>query len=194
LGGVYIQSNPSHAKCLLEFEPVCYPKAEAEKTFYSNYSSNQSASSAFSPLKPMGHLLMPPDVKALAKRLVAYAVSVATYLDGAHETSCIVISPPFDCVNILTIVRRSFDNDRIAVIFFLQTLDQTPSIFLRAITGGQSLVSMRGVHELCISREKPSRLKLTRWSRSEDQSKPWATLQFITWEGELRTPTTLNLG
>jgi hypothetical protein len=35
-------------------------------------------------------------------------------------------------------------------------------------------------------------LGLTRWSRSEERSKPWASLSFITWEG-LSSPLSLEL-
>jgi len=42
---------------------------------------------------------------------------------------------------------------------------------------------MFGAHELCIGREG-SALQLKRWSRSEQCSKLWAALYFLTWEGE----------
>jgi hypothetical protein len=45
---------------------------------------------------------------------------------------------------------------------------------------------MFGAHELCIEREG-SALQLKRWSRSEQCSKLWAALYFLTWEGGRRS-------
>ncbi|OTB15944.1 hypothetical protein K445DRAFT_104698 [Daldinia sp. EC12] len=80
------------------------------------------------------------------------------------------------------LVKRSFDNDRISVIFFLQLRDQTPSLLIRSKDASRIWVSVRGAHELSIRRENDSVLLLSRWSRSEQKAKPWAILSFLTWE------------
>ncbi len=53
--------------------------------------------------------------------------------------------------------------------------------------GGNPWFSLHGAHELCISREG-SALQLKRWSRSEQCSKLWAVLYFLTWEGKVDFP------
>ncbi|KAI8962230.1 hypothetical protein F5Y11DRAFT_357102 [Daldinia sp. FL1419] len=80
------------------------------------------------------------------------------------------------------LVKRSFDNDRISVIFFLQLRDQAPSLLIRTKVASQNWVSVLGVHELSIRREGESILHLSRWSRSEQRVKQWADLSFLTWE------------
>ncbi|KAK0754059.1 hypothetical protein B0T18DRAFT_28159 [Schizothecium vesticola] len=77
--------------------------------------------------------------------------------------------------------RRTLDNDKLSIVVFLSSTDQCPYILLRAIQGGQPWFSLLGAHELCISREG-SALQLKRWSRSEQCSKLWAALYFLTWE------------
>ncbi|KAK1828195.1 hypothetical protein QBC39DRAFT_393293 [Podospora conica] len=77
--------------------------------------------------------------------------------------------------------RRTLDNDKLSIVVFLSATDQCPYILLRAIQGGQPWFSLLGAHELCISREG-SALQLKRWSRSEQCSKLWAALYFLTWE------------
>ncbi|KAI0111680.1 hypothetical protein F4814DRAFT_450354 [Daldinia grandis] len=80
------------------------------------------------------------------------------------------------------LIKRSFDSDRISVIFFLQLRDQAPSLLIRSKVANQNWVSVLGVHELSIRREGDSYLQLSRWSRSEQKVKPWANLSFLTWE------------
>ncbi|KAI2621146.1 hypothetical protein GGR54DRAFT_647203 [Hypoxylon sp. NC1633] len=80
------------------------------------------------------------------------------------------------------LVKRSFDNDRVSVNFFLQLRNQAPSLLIRTKVGSQNWVSVLGVHELSIRREGDSVLHLSRWSRSEQRVKPWANLAFLTWE------------
>ncbi|KAI1073914.1 hypothetical protein F5B20DRAFT_596827 [Whalleya microplaca] len=80
------------------------------------------------------------------------------------------------------LVKRSFDNNRISVIFFLQLTNQAPSVLIRTTQPNGSWCSVRGVHELCIYRKGESSLTLDRWSQSEQRSKPWANLSFLTWE------------
>ncbi|KAI0388145.1 hypothetical protein F5Y04DRAFT_287015 [Hypomontagnella monticulosa] len=80
------------------------------------------------------------------------------------------------------LVKRSFDSDRISVIFFLQLRNQAPSLLIRSKVYSQNWVSVLGVHELSIKRESDSVLHLSRWSRSEQRVRPWANLSFLTWE------------
>lgn len=77
--------------------------------------------------------------------------------------------------------RRPFDNDKLSVVVFLSSVDQSPYLLIRTMQGGNPWFSLRGAHELCISREG-SALQLKRWSRSEQCSKLWAALYFMTWE------------
>ncbi|KAI0899539.1 hypothetical protein F4806DRAFT_257022 [Annulohypoxylon nitens] len=80
------------------------------------------------------------------------------------------------------LVKRSFDSDRISVIFFLQLRNQAPSLLIRSKVASQNWVSVLGVHELSIRRESDSVLHLSRWSIEEQRPTPWANLSFLTWE------------
>lgn len=77
--------------------------------------------------------------------------------------------------------RRPFDNDRISIVVFLNSVDQSPYFLMRTMQGDAPWFSMLGAHELCINREG-SALQLKRWSRSDQCSKLWAALYFLTWE------------
>jgi hypothetical protein len=48
---------------------------------------------------------------------------------------------------------------------------------------GTPWFSLRGAHELCVERNG-SCLLFWRWSASEQCTKKWASLCFLTWEGE----------
>jgi hypothetical protein len=78
--------------------------------------------------------------------------------------------------------KRSFDDDRISLIAFINRVDQSPYLLIRSFQHGNPVFSLRAAHKLCISREG-SALQLKRWSTSEGCSKLWAVLYFITWEG-----------
>ncbi|KAI1460434.1 hypothetical protein F4805DRAFT_392781 [Annulohypoxylon moriforme] len=80
------------------------------------------------------------------------------------------------------LVKRSFDNDRISAIFFLQLQNQAPSLMVRSKVASQNWVSMLGVHELSIRRDNDSVLHLSTWCRKDQCIKPWANLSFLTWE------------
>ncbi|KAI0011645.1 hypothetical protein F4779DRAFT_626477 [Xylariaceae sp. FL0662B] len=80
------------------------------------------------------------------------------------------------------LVKRSFDNDSVSVIFFVQLSNQAPSVLIRTTHFSGSWCSVLGVHELCIYRKNDSTLTLERWSQSERRPKPWANLSFFTWE------------
>ncbi|KAL2178632.1 uncharacterized protein P884DRAFT_276534 [Thermothelomyces heterothallicus CBS 202.75] len=77
--------------------------------------------------------------------------------------------------------KRPFENDTISVVAFLSSVDQCPYFLMRILQNSAPWYSMLGAHELCIEREG-SALQLKRWSRSEQCSKLWAALYFITWE------------
>lgn len=102
------------------------------------------------------------------------------------------------------LVKRSFSNDRLSVIFFLQIFDDAPYLLIRTFQTGQPWVAVLGAHELCIHQDTNSSLTLTRWSQSEDRIKPWAVLSFVTWEElilfhctfvalKARSPSTVNV-
>ncbi|KAK9416924.1 hypothetical protein SUNI508_09396 [Seiridium unicorne] len=80
------------------------------------------------------------------------------------------------------LVKRSFNNDRLSVTFFLQSHDEAPFVLIRTVQNGQPWVCLHGAHELCISRHDSATLNFTRWSRTDSRSKLWASLKFITWE------------
>ncbi|KXX81676.1 hypothetical protein MMYC01_201044 [Madurella mycetomatis] len=77
--------------------------------------------------------------------------------------------------------RRPFDNDLISIVVFLNSVNQSPYYLMRTMEGDTPWFSLLGAHELCIEREG-SALQLKRWSHSEQCSKLWAALYFITWE------------
>ena len=55
---------------------------------------------------------------------------------------------------------RSFDHDRLSVIFFLQGRDQAPYVFVRTFENNTTpWASFLGVHELVIKRERDSDAK-----------------------------------
>lgn len=83
--------------------------------------------------------------------------------------------------------KRSFNDDKISLMVFLNPVNQSPYLLIRTFHQGNPWFSLRGAHELCISREG-SALQLKRWSQSEHCSKLWAVLFFLTWEGELSRP------
>jgi len=80
------------------------------------------------------------------------------------------------------IVKRPFDNDRICIIFYITTTNNTPWLYMRTLENGLSWVDILGAHELCIKRIRPSTLCLSKWDYANSRIKPWADLCFITWE------------
>lgn len=70
----------------------------------------------------------------------------------------------------------------VSLTVYLSGADQCPYLLLRTVHAGVPWFSQKGAHELCIERDG-SCLQLKRWSRSEDCSKLWAILYFMTWEG-----------
>ncbi|KAK7755584.1 hypothetical protein SLS62_002519 [Diatrype stigma] len=84
---------------------------------------------------------------------------------------------------------QRFDNDQLSVVFFLQDDPPAPYIYIRTRKDHNEppWVSVLGAHELVISRDPKSdaTLVLSRWSARNQKPKPWARLQFTTWEGRL---------
>ncbi|KAK4207321.1 hypothetical protein QBC37DRAFT_97120 [Rhypophila decipiens] len=77
--------------------------------------------------------------------------------------------------------RRVFDNDQLSILVYINPVNQSPYLLVRTSQGGVPWFSLRGAHELCIAREG-SALQLKRWSRSDQCSKLWVVLYFLTWE------------
>ncbi|KZL63529.1 hypothetical protein CI238_02881 [Colletotrichum incanum] len=77
--------------------------------------------------------------------------------------------------------RAPFDEDRLALMTYLNLVNHTPYILLRTYHLGAPWFSLRGTHELVIQREENC-LQLKRWSVSERMPKIWASLYFKTWE------------
>ncbi|PHH73581.1 hypothetical protein CDD82_5381 [Ophiocordyceps australis] len=84
--------------------------------------------------------------------------------------------------NSKVLLRRSFNDDQLSLIIYRDAEDQSACLLIRVFEQGIPWFSMRGVHELCIERDRSS-LHLKRWSFSEGHSKAWAVLCFTTWEG-----------
>jgi len=141
--------------------------------------SSSFFSRAYGPFRRLGSIDMLSDIKTLAKR---YEVILVQLL-------------PFHAYRIsnhgrwLTSNPRTFDDDNVSVTFFLQGLDEIPSLMVRQIHSGEPWAAIKGAHELCIKRDFDSRLTFTRWSVSEHRTKPWAQLTFITWEGRYLSST-----
>ncbi|KAK3330280.1 hypothetical protein B0H66DRAFT_611683 [Apodospora peruviana] len=81
----------------------------------------------------------------------------------------------------IILFQRVFDNDQLSILVFLNSVNQSPYLLVRTSQAGIPWFSLRGAHELCIGREG-SALQLKRWSLSEQCSKLWAALYFLTWE------------
>ncbi|ERT03477.1 hypothetical protein HMPREF1624_01792 [Sporothrix schenckii ATCC 58251] len=79
--------------------------------------------------------------------------------------------------------RRSFDQDRLTILAFINPFDRCPYLVVRSLDTGtnMSAFSIYGVHELCIERDG-SCLVIKRWSHTENTSKLWVLLYFLTWE------------
>ncbi|TDZ53530.1 hypothetical protein CTRI78_v006902 [Colletotrichum trifolii] len=77
--------------------------------------------------------------------------------------------------------KRPFDEDRLALMMYLNLVNQTPYVLLRNYHQGAPWFSLRGTHELVIHREG-SALHLNRWSKADNRPKMWAVLCFKTWE------------
>ncbi|KAK8045503.1 hypothetical protein PG993_005527, partial [Apiospora rasikravindrae] len=114
-------------------------------------------SRAYGPFRRLGAIDMLSDVKTLAKR---YAENLGPFFTPLS----------------------TFDDDTVSVTFFLQGLEEIPTLMVRQIHSGEPWAAIKGAHELCIKRDFDSRLTFTRWSVTERRIKPWAQLTFITWE------------
>jgi hypothetical protein len=72
------------------------------------------------------------------------------------------------------------------VTFLLQRPHHAPYLLIRTVQHDQPWVSMRGAHELCISRHDESVINITRWSTRDKCKKLWASLVFTALEGQQR--------
>ncbi|KAH8788459.1 hypothetical protein F5883DRAFT_5748 [Diaporthe sp. PMI_573] len=80
-----------------------------------------------------------------------------------------------------TLLRRSFDGDRLGLLIIINAANGGPYFVLRVYAGGQQLFSYRGIHEICVH-QVGNTLRLKRWSHSLHGPKLWAVLSFVTWE------------
>ncbi|KFA66550.1 hypothetical protein S40285_00703 [Stachybotrys chlorohalonatus IBT 40285] len=96
---------------------------------------------------------------------------------GPHRPWGHLNTPPGSKV----LFRRSFNEDKIALIVYLDGRDQCPYFLLRTFHMGGPWYSRYGAHELVIERDHCS-LRFKRWSKTEGCSKLWAILHFMTWE------------
>jgi len=133
-----------------------------------------SSCKSYGPFYPWGHLNIPAESKILFRR---YDRPPSGLPPGVHDVVHLVYQFPNSRCD------RPFDNDRISIVVFVNSADQCPYLLMRTIQSGNHWFSLLGAHELCIGREG-SALQLKRWSRSEQCSKLWAALYFLTWEGE----------
>lgn len=82
-----------------------------------------------------------------------------------------------------TLLRRSFDSDRLGLLVIVNAANGGPYFVLRVYANGAQFFSYRGIHEICVQQAGNS-LKLKRWSHSIQGPKLWAVLSFVTWEGK----------
>lgn len=80
-----------------------------------------------------------------------------------------------------TLLRRSFDGDRLGLQIIINAANGGPYFVLRVYSGGAQLFSYRGIHEICVH-QVGSTLRLKRWSHSIQGPKLWAVFGFVTWE------------
>ncbi|KAL4730358.1 hypothetical protein ACLX1H_002392 [Fusarium chlamydosporum] len=76
---------------------------------------------------------------------------------------------------------RSFNERQITLIVYESVQDQCPYFLLRTFHMGTPWFSLRGAHELTVDRNG-SCLQFWQWSASEQCTKKWANLCFLTWE------------
>ncbi|PSR77664.1 hypothetical protein BD289DRAFT_463552 [Coniella lustricola] len=115
-----------------------------------------------------------------------FAIPLSSRTDMAGpEKSCVALplAPPWHPdrpVTRKTLMRRSFDSQKMCVKFCLDT-KQTPFVEIRVYTDGMPRHVWKGHHELLLRRDGNT-LVLCRWSCSILDWKVWAMLSFITWE------------
>ncbi|KAK2591139.1 hypothetical protein QQS21_011177 [Conoideocrella luteorostrata] len=84
-------------------------------------------------------------------------------------------------MNSKVLFRQSFDHDQLSLTVFNNPRNSCAYILIRIFKDDRPWFSLQGAHELCIERSGSS-LQLRRWSKTENCSKPWAILFFLTWE------------
>ncbi|ETS86912.1 hypothetical protein PFICI_00740 [Pestalotiopsis fici W106-1] len=84
---------------------------------------------------------------------------------------------PFVSPNAKILTRCHFNNHQLSVTFILQD-DDAPWLMIRIVNRQAHWLCLHGAHELCISRHDYATLYLSRWSRTEQRAKRWASLKF----------------
>ncbi|KAF5023336.1 hypothetical protein F66182_4644 [Fusarium sp. NRRL 66182] len=110
-------------------------------------------------------------------------------LDDSGITSNIhwaekIFSLPLPSRTALKHQQSAFNEGQITLIVYQSARERCPYFLLRTFHMGSPWFSLRGAHELCVEREKNT-LQFWRWSPSDQCSKPWANLCFMTWEVQL---------
>lgn len=77
----------------------------------------------------------------------------------------------------------SFNERQITLVAYESARDKCPYFLLRTFHMGNPWFSLLGAHELCVKRNG-SCLQFWRWDASEQCTKRWANLCFLTWEGK----------
>lgn len=120
-----------------------------------------------------------------AEQIFSLPLSSRTGFKNQHISKSFGPHRPWGHLHIPTdskiLFRRPFNEDRISLIVYLDGKDRCPYFLLRTFHMGGPWYSKHGVHELCIDRDN-SALRLKRWSKTENCSKLWAILYFMTWE------------
>ncbi|KAK5990524.1 hypothetical protein PT974_08793 [Cladobotryum mycophilum] len=120
-----------------------------------------------------------------AEQIFSLPLPTRTPFNGHHASESFGPHKPWGHLSIpknsKVLFRRPFDDDKLSLLAYQDGRDGSPHLLLRTYYMGGPWFSSRGAHELCIERDGDS-LQFNRWSRSENCSKLWATLRFITWE------------
>lgn len=120
-----------------------------------------------------------------AEKIFSLPLPCRTALKHMRQSKSFGPHFPWGSINIPVdsriLFRRPFDDDKISLMVFLNSMNNSPYLLIRSYHNGHPWFSLRGAHELCIGREG-SAVQLKRWSRSERCSKLWAVLFFLTWE------------
>ena len=78
--------------------------------------------------------------------------------------------------------RRSFDNERLTLIAYLEPSNKAPYLMIRCLDAANNpIYSTKGVHEVMVQRDG-SCLVLQRWSYADKCAKLWAFLYCLTYE------------
>jgi hypothetical protein len=132
--------------------------------------------------------LSPVDIGPMshwAEQIFSLPLTSRTGFKGADASKSLGPHRPWGHLNIppgsKVLFKRSFIEDKIALIVYLDGQDGSPYFLLRTFHMGGPWYSKQGAHELCIDRDH-SAIRLRRWSKTENCAKLWAVLHFMTWE------------